>query len=162
MKILEVATNAWHEVTIEEISPAELKGLTAKRYFFNWRKAAKDAVVYKLRIIGGSDIKGLIAVMDIPTEWRMEITFITASRENVVFKKEKIWKNKQFEGIIGNLIAFAGKKAIDKYDMEACISLFPKTALRQHYIKEYGMMESGARLFLLFDQLKELIIKYSI
>jgi hypothetical protein len=108
MRILEVATNIWHEVTIEEISPKEFKYITAKRYFFKWKEVAKEAAVYGLRIEGNNDIKGLMALVDIPSECRIEIKLLTASRENLVFGPEKGIKIKEFEGIVGALIAFAG------------------------------------------------------
>lgn len=58
MKILEVKTNAWHEVMVEEINSKDFKILTARRYFFNWKKEASESVVYKLRIVGSSDGPG--------------------------------------------------------------------------------------------------------
>jgi hypothetical protein len=89
MKILEVATNVWHEVTIEEIRPEDLKKLTAKRYFFKWKEFVGLASIYKLRISGENDIKGLIGLVDFPSECRIEIKLLTASRENVVVGREK-------------------------------------------------------------------------
>lgn len=160
MKILEVATNIWHEVTIEEIRPEDLKQLTVRRYFFNWKDIIGKAKIFKLRISLEDDIKGLMALIDFPAECRIEIKLLTASRENVVLKREKGKKRKEFAEIIGNLIAFAGKEAIFKYGKEACISLLPKTALQNHYVKKYGMRYAGQRLYLLYEQLNTLSKKY--
>ena len=140
MKILEVATNVWHEVTIEEVRPEDLKKLTAKRYFFKWQDCIGQAKIFKLRISLENDIKGLIALVDFPTECRIHIPLLTASKENVVLKREKGKKQKEFDEIIGNLIAFAGQQAMLKY----------------------GMREAGPHLYLLFEQINNLTKKYII
>lgn len=160
MKILELATNILHEVVIDEIDPKEIKRLTVKRYFFDWKKVDKQSKIYKLRIVGENDIKRVIALFDFPTESRIEIKLLTASRENVVYGNDKGKKVKEFDNIIGNLIAFACQKAISKHGQDACVSLVPKTTLRNHYLKKYGMIDGGYQLYILFDQLNNLIKKY--
>jgi hypothetical protein len=162
MRILEVATNAWHEVTIEEISSKDIRTLSRKRYFFDWKEAARQAPVYKLCIAGNNDIKGLMALVDHPQECRIEIKLLTASRENAISIKEKGKKRKEFDEIPGNLIAFAGIQAFSKYGEQACISLIPKSEIREHYMKKYGMLNAGRQLYLESDLLRNLINKYSL
>jgi hypothetical protein len=162
MRILEVVTNAWHEVTIEEISPKEIRTLSRKRYFFDWNEARRQAPVYKLCIVGNNDIKGLMALVDHPKECRIEIKLLSASRENAISIKEKGKKQKEFDEIPGNLIAFAGIKAFEKYGDQACISLVPKTEIREHYIRKYGMINAGRQLYLESDLLWNLINKYTL
>lgn len=101
-----------------------------------------------------------MALVDFPTECRIEIKLLAASRENVVSKNEKGKKQKQFDRIPGNLIAFAGSQAIARYGKNACVSLRPKTKIKAHYIKKYGMMDAGIQLFLEFEQLQDLVNKY--
>lgn len=161
MKIVETANNIWHEAVVEEINPKDLKFLTQKRYFFNWKEVAKQGIpIYKLRIWKQDDIKGLMSLLDIPSDKRIEIALLTASRENVVLEAEKGKKKKAFDRIIGSLIAYACEVAFLKYREKACVSLLPKTAVKEHYISKYGMVNAGPQLFVDSKQLNNLIIKY--
>jgi hypothetical protein len=60
------------------------------------------------------------------------------------------------------MIAFAGRTALAKYGQYACISLVPKTALKSHYIKKYGMIDAGWQLYLDLDRLNNIVTKYTI
>lgn len=160
MKILELATGIEHNVSVTPVSAEDLKQLTRKRYFFNWTEAAKKATLYKLQIEGDDDIKGVMGLIDYPTEQRIEIKLLTASKENVILKHEKRSKNKAYDGIAGNLIAFAAREAVGRYGAMACVSLIPKTGLKAHYINEYGMMDAGSQVFLELNPLRQIIEKY--
>jgi hypothetical protein len=153
MVIVELATG---QKTIVAISPVENKDfqqLTQKRYFFDWKKERGVADMFKLTIIGQSDILGLVSVIDFPSEYRLEIHLICASREN-------IGKSKKYKGIVGCLIGFVGQMALKKYLGLACISLLPKTELRPHYKREYGMLDAGPRLYLDGPELHIVVNKY--
>jgi hypothetical protein len=160
MKIREIAANRWREVVIEKIERKDAKLLTKKRYFFKWKEVRPSAQIFVLRLRGDKDVKGVMALEDWDSEKRIEIELIAASEENVIFEHEKGKKQKEFEGIIGILIAFACREAIYKYGTNACVSLIPKTDLRRHYIKEYNMVDAGWQVYVDGENLKNLISKY--
>lgn len=160
MKILELATGVEHNVSVTLVSEEDLKHLTRKRYFFNWKETAKKATLYKLQIEDDDDIKGVMGLIDYPGEQRIEIKLLTASKENVILKREKGKKQKEYDRIAGNLIAFACRKAVARYGAMACVSLVPKTELKAHYINEYGMIDAGPQVFLELNPLRQIIEKY--
>ena len=109
--------------------------------------------LFKLTLQGESEILGLLALIDFPQEFRVQIHLLCVFRENR-------GKDKIYEGIAGSLIAFAGRVAVTKYFEQACIFLLPKTELRSHYKSKYGMMDGGPQLFLEGALLNDLIKKY--
>lgn len=148
------------EVIIEPLSAGDLKKITKKRYFFNWKKDLEKALLYKLRIKDDNDIKGVMALVDYPHESRIEIQLLAASAENVILEHEKGEKQKDYENIAGNLIAWAARMAIAKYGINACLSLKPKTKLKSHYLAEYGMLDAGLHVFLEGSSLHTIIANY--
>jgi hypothetical protein len=50
--------------------------------------------------------------------------------------------------------------ALKKYVGPACISLLPKTELRAHYKREYGMVDGGPQLYLDGANLQAIVNKY--
>ncbi|RZK66568.1 MAG: hypothetical protein EOO85_26675, partial [Pedobacter sp.] len=76
------------------------------------------------------------------SEERIDIALLAVSLEN-------IGKEKKFDRIAGTLIAFACKEAIRNYNWQfPCVSLIPKTEIKTHYIKKYGMLDGGRQLYL--------------
>jgi hypothetical protein len=71
----------------------------------------------------------------------MEIILLAASKEN----RGKV---KKYDGIAENLIAFACREAVKLFAENACVSLYPKTELKKHYIEKYGMLNAGKQLYL--------------
>ncbi|WP_395052319.1 N-acetyltransferase [Flavobacterium sp.] len=127
-------------VVIELVTAEDYKKITKANYFFNWN-LEKENLVYKLRISFSDEILGLISLIHFEQEERIEIKLLTVSKENR-------GKNKKYDGIAENLIAFACREAVKKHAENACVSLFPKTELRSHYINKYGMLEAGLQIFL--------------
>lgn len=41
-----------------------------------------------------------------------------------------------------------------------CVSLLPKTELKDHYIKKYGMQDAGRQVFLELNLLQQMLEKY--
>lgn len=148
MNITNMLTGESVEVIVIETLESDFKKLNKKRYFFDWSIYKQGFSVYKLKTIYNEDILGVIAIVDVPSEYRLEIALICCSREN--YKT-----NKQYDRIAGCLIAFAAMKAFDKYGNIAALSLLPKTELRKHYNIKYGMEEGGKQLFLFGDNLKK-------
>ena len=153
MKLVEVSNNKTHEIDISKVDEADFAAITKKRYFFDWKKE-KPFEVLKLTLTGEKDILGLVSFQYIDEEKRIHIRLLTASEENV-------GKNKKYDGIIGNLLAYVARQAVLKYAEWACISLRPKTQLAEHYIKKYKMNMTGITLSLEVPEILELIERYS-
>ena len=155
MEITEVATGRKHRVQIDPVASTDYKRITKSRYFFNW-KDFKSTNVFKLTIEGSSDILGLVSLIDHKGEPRVEIKLLAVSEENVTLKR----KVKQYEDIAGCLIAYACRRSINLFAENACVSLKPKTNLKKHYEKKYGMIRTGGSWCLLGQDLLNVLHKY--
>lgn len=153
MVIVELATGHKLTVAISPVENKDFKQITKKRYFFDWKKERGVTVVFKLTLVGQSDILGLVSVIDFPKEFRLEMHLLCVSLENM-------GKAKKHEGIAGCLIAFVGGMALEKYFEQACISLTPKTELRSHYKNKYGMLDGGPQLYLEGRRIEAIVNKY--
>ena len=155
MNITEVSTQKIIPVIVQRVELSDFKGITKKQFFFRWDQLKNEATLYKLTFEDSTTILGLIALIDVPAEYRIEIKLIAVSKEN----KGKL---KKYEGIAGCLITYAAREAIRKYQELACISLTPKTEIRQHYILKYGMKIAGLQVYAEYRELEELIKVYDI
>lgn len=152
MNVLDTVSGEKHAIEILPVEETDFKSITKSRYFFNW-KTEKEFEVYKLRISGANEILGLISLERIPDEWRVHIRLLTVSKENK--GREKLYEN-----IAGNLIAYAGKIAINDYAEYACVSLRPKLQIAAHYINTYNMRTTGMTLSLEAPEIIALINLY--
>ena len=152
MKITEISTLKEYTVEILPVEDIDYKSLKKARYFFDW-KEEKEQEVYKLIRDGSEEILGVISVERIPTEWRIHIRLLTVSRENK-------GKDKVYDKIAGNLIAYVSKLAVEEFGELACISLRPKTPIAQHYIDKYNMNTTGITLSLEVPEILDLINQY--
>jgi hypothetical protein len=152
MYIIDRQRNENRTVYVSNVVDGDFKQITKKRYLFNWKKLQDECTIYKLALAESDDILGLIALTEHPDEERTEIKLLTVSVEN-------IGKEKQYDRIAGCLIAFAAKEALKKYKDFPCVSLIPKTEIRQHYIYKYQMTDTGWQLYLegilLMNMIKE-------
>lgn len=152
MLIVDTKTGQSHKVVIEPVESSDFKGLTKKRYFFDW-KEERGQELYKLRIVDSNDILGLISCERIPEEWRIHIRLLTVSKENKGV-------DKKYQNIAANLITFIAKIAVREYAEMACVSLKPKGAIAQYYIDKYGMNITGATLSIEIQEILSLIKTY--
>lgn len=152
MVVIEMASGISHKTKVIPVVEGDCSSITKARYWFNWNEE-KDKDVYKLLIEGKTEILGLISLEIIESESRILIRLLAVSKENR-------GKNKKYDNIVGGLISFAGKRSIKLFGEWACISLIPKTELKEHYKKEYSKLEAGQSLFLDGMELIELIRKY--
>ncbi len=152
MKIIDTSTGEKHLVEILPVEIDEFKTLRKDRYFFDW-KIEKNQEVYKLQINGSSDILGLVSIERISQEWRIHIRLLTVSKENK-------GKEKKYDNIAGNLIAYVAKIAIREYGELACVSLRPKSQIAQHYIDKYNMNITGITLSIEVPEIINLINLY--
>src|SRR5690349_8840115 len=100
MYIFEVSSGYSWKVVISKVIPSDVKSLTRKRYFFDWKLLIFSATIYKLQIENEEDILGVMALIDHPAEKRIEIKLLACSIENM-------GKNKKYDKIAGCLIAYA-------------------------------------------------------
>jgi hypothetical protein len=153
VNITEVSGQKAIPVIVQGVEPPDFKSITKKQFFFRWDQLRGEADLYKLTIEDSPAILGLMALIDVPAEYRIEIKLLTVSKEN----KGRL---KQYEGIAGCLIAYAAKEAVEKYRRLACVSLKPKTEIREHYINKYGMKPGGEQVYLDGHELRDLINIY--
>ncbi len=115
-----------------EVSSNDLKLVTKNRAWnFNWKGELKKegTKVYKLTIVNNTDIiQGLISIED-----KGDHIFVNLI-ENAPFN---IGKQKLYEGVPGNLFAFACKLSWDNGN-QGFVSFISKTKLMEHYNKILG------------------------
>lgn len=153
MVIFEKASGKERKVKIEPLAAKDYARVTKSRYFFDW-KTEKENQVFKITLVGSDEILGLISLIE-HSDKRIQINLLAVSTENR-------GKKKIYEGIAGNLIAWAAREAVKCFGEEACVSLIPKTKLVKHYIREYGMMEAGESLFLSDEPLLMILEKHKL
>lgn len=152
MIIIDTSTGEKHLVDILPLEIDEFKILRIDRYFFDW-KIEKNQEVYKLQIIGSSDILGLISIERIPEEWRIHVRLLTVSKENK-------GNDEKYDKIAGNLIAYVAKIAIREFGELACVSLRPKSQIARQYIDKYKMNITGMTLSIEVPEIINLINLY--
>ena len=135
MYVIEVGNKKKLEVSIEALQKSDFKQISKHRHFFDWEEESTYDV-FKLVLKGQNDILGLMSTQRIDKESRIHIRLLAVSKENRGRKK-------QYDRIAGNLIAFAARQAILLYSPLPCLSLRPKTELRDHYKRQYYMEDEG-------------------
>ncbi len=124
-----------------------------KSWYFDWNGQRQIGDIYKLVIKGNPQIiQGLICVKD--NQDNIYIALI----ENAPFN---LGSTKVYEGVAGNLFAFACKLSFDK-GYEGYVSFHAKTELIQHYQQTLGAIRLGNSLLMYIDtqQATKLIDKY--
>lgn len=140
---------------IAEVLPLTAKDLKdikkGKQFSFNWEQE-KTYDLYKLVLQEKKEIVGLMSIIYIPKELRLEIHLLELSKENV-------GSEKRLERIAGCLIAYACKLSFSK-DYDGFVSLIPKTMLVEHYQKKYGFRPFGGQLAVFGKTSENLIQKF--
>jgi hypothetical protein len=131
---------------------SDLKSITKKSgWKFNWKSEAalNDREVFKLTIEGNPHIvQGLISLTD-----REDHIFLHLI-ENAPFN---FGKPKLYEGVAGNLVAFACKESKDK-GYEGFVSFFSKTKLIEHYEETLQAIHVGGRRMVIYTNAAEKLI----
>lgn len=141
-----------------EISPFEktdLKNISKlKGWQFSWSEEfkLKDRRIYKLTIKDNPTIiQGLISLSDYNDHYFVHII------ESAPFN---LGKRKLYEGVAGNLFAFACKISWDK-NYQGFISFTSKTKLIEHYEQTLGAVHIGGHKMVIFPkEALKLILKY--
>ena len=128
---------------ISLIRSSDLKNITKKnKWLFDWKYEVKQPKrdVYKLTIVNNSEIiQGLICVEVKEDHVYMHLV------ESSHFNKGK---SKVYEGVPGNLVAFACKLSFQRGN-EGNVSFISKTQLIEHYEKSLGAIHFGGRLMII-------------
>jgi hypothetical protein len=150
-----VITKDSFKTDILPLSSKYLKTITKKnRWHFNWSDEFKDPdrTVYKLVIVNNVDIiQGLISLT--PEHDNVFMHLIETAPFN-------FGKNKMYEGVPGNLVAFACRQSFFR-GTEGYISFRSKTKLIDHYTETLGAIHYGGHLMIInTDAALKLIEKY--
>ena len=153
MEILEVKSGLRKPVVIKLVEETDFKMLTKRRYSFHWKALKGVADVYKLQIEKKEDILGVVGLIDVPEEKRIEIKLLANARE-------QRGRNKVYDRVAGCMIAFACNLAAKKYKNDALVSLIPKTNLIRYYMEKYYMEYGGWQLFLKRNEMNKILNEY--
>lgn len=140
---------------VHTLNKADLKKITKKNgWLFNWHAEYKliDRQVYKLTIRNNPEIvQGLVSISDLKDHYYIHLI------ESAPFN---LGKNKLYEGVPGNLFAFACKISWDQ-GYQGFISFTSKTKLIQHYEMTLGATHIGEHKMVIFPhEALRLIKKY--
>ncbi len=134
------------------LTKADLKQATKKNgWNFNWKTELDDNTkeVYKLLIESSLDIiQGLLSVTFEPDHILMNLV------ESAPFN---IGKNKLYEGLAGNLVAFTCKLSFQK-GFEGFVAFTAKTKLIRHYEKTLGAYHFGGHRMIIPTHSAEVLI----
>lgn len=153
--IVNTYTGDSFETDIIRLTKADLKTVTKKKgWLFNWTQELRqnDREVYKLTIVNNPTvIQGLISFTIRTDNVFMHLV------ESAPFN---IGQNKIYEGIPGNLVAFACKTSFLN-GLQGFVSFFSKTRLIDHYEKSLGAYHFGGHLMVIStDPAQRLVDKY--
>ncbi len=131
------------QTEVLRLTKTDLRQLTKKNgWNFNWAKELRDnsKEVYKLTIVNNPNvIQGLICLILKNDHVYIELL------ENAPFN---LGKNKLYEGVPGNLVAYACKVAFQN-GFEGFVSFTSKTKLIEHYEKTLGAYHFGNHLMII-------------
>ncbi len=142
------------EVFETEFSKVTSKELKKRDWLFDWQKELKErnCQVYKMTTVENRNIiQGLISLI-------IEDKFITVNIvENARFNRGK---NKIYQGVGGNMFAFACLRSMDM-GFGGFVGFVAKTSLIKHYQETLGAeLAIGQRMFIPDEAAEKLIHQY--
>lgn len=153
--ILNTISGDSFQTEVQRLMKPDLNNVAKKhRWNFDWRKELQqnDREVYKL-VIGSSPsvIQGLLSVSVKADHVYMNLL------ESAPFN---IGKNKLYEGVAGNLVAFACKLSFQR-GCDGFVSFRAKTKLIEHYTQTLDAVHFGGHLMVIdTEAAKTLVDKY--
>lgn len=142
------------EVFETEFSRVTNREISKRDWLFDWgaELKGKENAVYKMTTVENKNIiQGLVSLTA-----RNGFVFVNLV-ENAKFNKGK---EKLYEGVGGNLFAFACKNSKD-LGFGGCISFISKTSLIEYYNKSLGAIRTiGQRMVILENEAEILINRY--
>jgi hypothetical protein len=128
---------------VSRLTKSDLKQVIKKNgWSFDWKKELEDNTreVYKLTISNNPNvIQGILSLTIEPDHVYMDLL------ESAPFNKGK---NKLYEGVAGNLVAYACKVSFQN-GFEGYLSFTAKTKLINHYTKTLGAYHFGGHLMII-------------
>ena len=141
-----VVTGDSFATEISVLNKNDIKLITkANGWVFNWRDELKEPSreVYKLTIVNNPTIlQGLISLEVKPDHVYLHLI------ESAPFNRGK---KKMYDGVCGNLVAFACKFSFQR-GHEGNLSFLSKTVLIDHYEKTLGAFHFGGRVMVIETQ----------
>ena len=140
---------------VSRLTKSDLKHVTKKNgWNFNWKQQFDSNIreVYKLTITNNPTIiQGLLSFSVKPDHIYMELV------ESAPFN---LGRNKLYEGVPANLVAFACKVSF-QHGFDGFLSFTAKTKLIEHYEKTLGAYHFGNHLMIIHTKVAQhLINKY--
>ena len=128
------------------VTKQDLRGITKSAgWKFNWKDETKQPgrEIYKLTIEGNKNIvQGMLSMSDADTHYFLWLI------ESAPFN---FGKPKLYEGVPGNLVAFACKTSQEKgYD--GFVAFTAKTKLIQHYEETLGAVHVGGHRMIIYEK----------
>ncbi len=127
---------------VSRLTKADLQITKKNGWSFNWKSELEDNTreVYKLTITNNPNIiQGLLSFTVQPDHIYMDLL------ESAPFNRGK---NKLYEGVAGNLVAYACKVSFQQ-GFDGYISFTSKTKLIAHYTKTLGAVQFGGQLMII-------------
>jgi len=128
---------------VSRLTKTDLKQVTKKNgWAFNWRTELNDNTreVYKLTINNNPNIiQGILSLTIEPDHVYMDLL------ESAPFNRGK---NKLYEGVPGNLVAYACKVSFQN-GSDGYLSFTAKTKLIDHYVNTLGAYHFGGHLMII-------------
>jgi hypothetical protein len=91
------------------LAAKDLKGFTRRSgWYINWEKEARSMEVYGLRLVGGTEIQGLISLVDDPANNSVRLGWVTAAPWN----QGKLG-DRRYIGVGGHMFAIAAQRSVD-------------------------------------------------
>jgi hypothetical protein len=153
--ILNTISGDSFQTEVSRLTSIDLKNITKKNNWnFDWKSEFNNIQkeVYKLTIVNNSNIiQGLLSITI--EQDHIYMNLLESSPFN-------IGKNKLYEGVAGNLVAFACKVSFQKgYD--GFVAFTAKTNLIKHYEESLGAFHfKNQRMIIETDASKKLVKKY--
>ncbi|WP_394775691.1 hypothetical protein [Flavobacterium sp.] len=153
--ILNTISGDSFQTEVSRITSVDLKTIIKKNgWNFDWKSEFKDIQkeVYKLTIVNNSNIiQGALSITI--EEDHVYMNLLESSPFN-------IGKNKLYEGVSGNLVAFACKVSFQK-GLDGFVAFTSKTNLIKHYEESLGAFHfKNQRMIIETEASKKLVKRY--
>ena len=153
--ILNTISGDSFQTEVSRMTSLDLKNITKKnKWNFDWKVEFSDfqKEVYKLTIVNNSSIiQGLLSITI--EQDHIYMNLLESSPFN-------IGKNKLYEGVAGNLVAYACKVSFEK-GFDGFVAFTAKTNLIKHYEENLGAYHfKNQRMIIETESAKKLVTKY--
>ncbi len=153
--IINIISGDSFQTEVSRLAKSDLKNITKKNgWNFNWKSEFQDIQkeVYKLTIVNNPGIiQGILSISIFDDHVYMNLL------ESAPFN---IGKNKLYEGVAGNLVAYACKVSFQK-GFEGYLAFVAKTKLIKHYEDTLGAYHfKNQRMIIETEPAKQLVEKY--